>query len=254
MLDRLIQADLFAVMLIFARFGSAMMVLPGIGQQTVPMRVRLMLAVAVSVAAAPAVAPMIPKMPDSLMTMAMFVLGEIVIGFFIGTLANVLASSLQIAGMIMAFQSNLASATIFNPMLAQEVSAFGSMLATMAMVLIFVTDLDHQAIAGLVDSYRLFAPGAAPDAQLMTGALTRVVSDSFRLAIQLSAPFLVLSFVFNVGLGLLARMVPQMQVFFVGIPLQILGALAALAITLPAGLEWFLRHYAGLFEQLMLGR
>ncbi|MCC6471183.1 MAG: flagellar biosynthetic protein FliR [Alphaproteobacteria bacterium] len=251
MLDRLIQADLYAIMLIFARFGSAMMVLPGLGQQTVPARVRLVLAIAVSLAAAPAVAPMVPKMPESVLSLVMIVLGEVVIGFFIGTLANILASALQIAGMIMAFQSNLASATIFNPMLAQEVSAFGSMLATMAMVLIFVTNLDHQAIAGLVDSYRLFAPGIVPDAQLMTGALTRVVSDSFRLAVQLSAPFLVLSFVFNVGLGLLARMVPQMQVFFVGIPLQILGALAALAISLSAGLGWFLQHYAGLFEQVM---
>lgn len=254
MLDRLIQADLFAVILIFARFGSAIMVLPGLGQQTVPMRVRLVLALAVSVAAAPAVAPMLPRLPDSAMHMAVLILGEIVIGLFVGTLANVLASALQIAGMIMAFQSNLASATIFNPMLAQESSPFGSLLASMAVVLIFSADIDHQAIAGLVDSYRLFQPGAVPDGQLMTGALGRVVSDSFRLAVQIAAPFLVLSFIFNVGLGLLARMVPQMQVFFVGIPLQILGALAALAITLAAGLGWFLRHYSGLFEQIMVGR
>lgn len=252
MLDRLIQADLFAVILIFARFGAAMMLLPGLGQMTVPVRVRLVLAIAVAVAAAPAVGPRLPAMPDSGLMLALVLIGEIVIGLFIGTLANVLSSALQYAGMVIAFQSNLASATIFNPMLAQESSAFGSFLATMAVVLIFNTDLDHHAIAALVDSYRLFKPGAAPDIALMTTVLGRVVADSFSLAMQISAPFLILSFVFNVGLGLLARLVPQMQVFFVGIPLQILGALAVLGMTLGATLNWFLGRYAQLFEQIRL--
>lgn len=254
MLDRLIQADLFALMLIFCRFGSAMMLLPGVGQQTVPVRVRLMLAVAVTLAAAPAVSQRLPPMPESALVFAGIVLGEVLIGSFIGALANVLASTLQIAGMIIAFQSNLASATIFNPMLAQESSAFGSFMSTMALVLVFSMNLDHQAFGALVDSYRLFVPGAVPDVQLMNGAMMRVVANSFNIAVQLSAPFLVLSFVFNVGLGLLARLVPQMQVFFVGIPLQILGALAVMSMVLSASMAFFLQHYAGLFDQILLTR
>lgn len=254
MLDRLIQGDLFALMLIFCRFGAAMMLLPGVGQQTVPMRVRLALAVAVSLAAAPAVSTYLPPMPQSGLVFFGMVLGELLIGFFIGSLANVLATTLQIAGMIIAFQSNLASATIFNPMLAQESSAFGSFMSTLALVLVFSMDIDHRAYGALVDSYRLFVPGAVPDVELMNGAMMRVVANSFKVAVELSAPFLVLSFVFNVGLGLLARLVPQMQVFFVGIPLQILGALAVMAIVLSTSMGFFLQNYAALFDQILLGR
>ncbi len=254
MLAQFLPADLFAVALIFARFGSAMVMLPGLGQQTVPVRVRLLLALAVAVAVAPVVAPGLPRLPDDAMTLGLLIMGEVVVGLFVGTLANILASALQIAGMIIAFQSNLASATIFNPMLAQEASVYGSMLASLAIVLIFSTDLDHQAIIALVDSYRLFQPGLAPDIQLMTSALGRIVSDSFKLAVQISAPFLILSFVFNVGLGLLARLVPQMQVFFVGIPLQILGSMAVLMLTLAAGMALFMQHYAVLFSHIQSGR
>jgi flagellar biosynthesis protein FliR len=253
-LAQLLQADLFAVAMIFARFGSAMIMLPGVGQQTVPVQVRLLLGLAVAVAVAPVVSPGLPKLPADVLTLAFMIIGEVVIGLFIGTLANILASALQIAGMIIAFQSNLASATIFNPMLAQESSVYGSMLATTAIVLIFTTDLDHQAFIALVDSYRLFQPGVAPDIALMTSALGRVVSDSFKLAVQMSAPFLILSFVFNVGLGLIARLVPQMQVFFVGIPLQILGSMAVFALTLAAGMALFLQSYAALFTNIQSGR
>jgi flagellar biosynthetic protein FliR len=254
MLAQLLQADLFAVAMIFSRFGAAMIMLPGLGQQSVPVRVRLLLALAVSVAVAPVVSPGLPRLPEDAMTLSFLIIGEVVVGLFVGTLANILASALQIAGMIVAFQSNLASATIFNPMLAQESSVYGSMLATTAIVLIFATDLDHQAFIALVDSYRLFQPGIAPDVQLMTSALGRVVSDSFKLAVQISAPFLILSFVFNVGLGLVARLVPQMQVFFVGIPLQILGSMAVFALTLAAGMALFLQHYAQLFSHIQSGR
>jgi len=254
MLDRLVQADLFALILIFCRFGAALMVLPGLSQPSVPGRVRLTLAAAVSLAAAPAVSGYLPAMPESGLSFLFVVLGEILVGLFIGTLANVLSNALQIAGMIIAFQSNLASATIFNPMLAQESSAFGSFLAIMAMLLIFLTDLDHRALAALVDSYRLFRPGLAPDIELMSTAMMRVVADAFVLAVKLAAPFLILSFVFNLGLGLLARLVPQMQVFFVGIPLQILGALAVMALTAAGAMSLFLGAYAGLFDQFLLGR
>ena len=88
--------------------------------------------------------------------------------------------------------------------------------------LIFATDLHHLVIAALHDSYTIFAPGEMPIVGDVAQHITRIISASFRIGIQLSAPFLVFGLLFNLGLGVLSRLMPQMQVFFIGLPLSIL--------------------------------
>jgi flagellar biosynthesis protein FliR len=95
-------------------------------------------------------------------------------------------------------------------------------LTIVGVTLIFATDMHHLVIAALNDSYRLFAPGEVLPFGDIAALMTKTVADAFRVGIQLSAPFLVFGLLFNVGLGVLSRLMPQMQVFFVGMPLSIL--------------------------------
>ena len=98
----------------------------------------------------------------------------------------------------------------------------GNFLAVLAVTMIFATDMHHLVIAALNDSYRLFRPGDVPIPGDIADLVTRTVASAFRIGIQLSAPFLVFGLLFNLGLGILSRLMPQMQVYFVAAPLSIL--------------------------------
>ena len=108
------------------------------------------------------------------------------------------------------------------------------------MTLIFATDLHHLVIAALNDSYTLFQPGDVPLLGDIAALTTRTVASAFRIGIQLSAPFLVFGLLFNLGLGVLSRLMPQMQVFFVGMPLSILVGFLILLLVVGAMMATFL--------------
>jgi len=108
--------------------------------------------------------------------------------------------------------------------------------------LLFATDLHHLVIAALHDSYSLFAPGETMITGDIAALVTRTIAAAFRVGVQLSAPFLVFGLLFNLGLGVLSRLMPQMQVFFVGLPLSILLGFLILLLVIGAMMSLFLGH------------
>src|SRR5690242_20277180 len=147
---------------------------------------------------------------------------EIVIGIVLGATARVTLSALQIAGSVVAQQMGLGFVTAVDPTQGQQGVIVGNFLGVLRVTLIFATDTHHLVIAALNDSYLLFKPGDVPLFGDVASILTSTVSGTFRIGVQLSAPFLVFGLLFNLGLGILSRLMPQMQVFFIGMPLSIL--------------------------------
>ena len=243
MLAHVLASEIFVFMLVFARVGTAFLLLPGFGAAYVSRRVRLGLAVAVAVVLVPTLAKVMPPMPDSPIVLVLLLGGEVVVGAFLGTVASLLAQSLQTAGMMISYQSGLANATMFNPTMAQQTSLIGTLLSTMGVLLIFVTDLHHMILRALVDSYQVFTPGAAMAVGDFSEMITRTVAHSFRLAFQLATPFMVFGLLFYVGIGLLARLMPQLQVFFIALPLQIGLMLLLLGLSVSAMMIWFLNGF-----------
>jgi flagellar biosynthesis protein FliR len=243
-LEQFLPANLFAAFLIFSRIGAAMMLLPGFGELYVPQRFRLLLALMMAGLLTPVLAPMLPPMPASPSALAVTILGEVVIGVFIGTLARMLVAALEMAGMMISLQTGLSAASMFNPLADQVSSPLPSALYGMlGVVLIFVTDLHHLLLRAAVESYGLFTPGALPPVGDLTDTVTKFVAGSFRLAFEMAAPFIVVGLVFFVALGIVARLVPQLQVLFIAQPLQILGGLGLFAVVLVTGMRWFLTAF-----------
>jgi flagellar biosynthetic protein FliR len=120
----------------------------------------------------------------------------------------------------------------------------------LGITMIFATDLHYLIIGALNDSYRLFAPGTP----LLTGdvaqLITRTVAGAFSIGIQLSAPFLVFGLLFNLGLGILSRLMPQMQVFFIGLPLSILLGFLILLVVVGAMMGTFTDFLGGVLREL----
>ena len=231
-LSALVGGSVFAFFLVFVRIGAAFLVLPGIGEQFITARIRLLFALSVALLVTPLVSPTLPAAPSQPGQLIALVIAETLVGALIGTLPRMMMSALELAGFFIASQLGLATALAFNPTLATPSTPVSSLLGVLGLLLIFATDLHHLMILAVVDSYALFPPGQwlplGDTAQLMTG----VVSRSFTLGVQMAAPFIVLGLLFYLGLGMVSRLVPTIQVFFVGIPIQALLGLVLLGLTL----------------------
>jgi len=157
-------------------------------------------------------------------------------------------AALSIGGMMIATVTGLANALTNDPTAAQQGSIAGSFLSMLALMIIIALDLHHVLLRGVIESYQFFVPGQPLLVGDFSEMVTRVVSKTFLLAFQIASPFVAVALIFNLALGLLSRLMPQMQVFFIAIPLQIVIGMGILMIALPALLAWFI---AG-FEEVML--
>ena len=249
MIDQILTAGLFEYLLVFARIGSAVMLLPGFGEAYVAPRIRLVLALLLSFVVMPLAGADLPPLPASSLQLFLLLGGEIVIGIFLGTITRLLLVGLLTAGMIIALQSGVANALANDPASAQQGSIIGNFLMALGVILIFATDLHHLMLRALIDSYSLFVPGAPLALGDMAALITRIVSVSFVLSMQIAAPFILIGLIFYLGLGLLARLMPQVQVFFIAIPLQIMLGMFILMLGTSVAMLWFLQR----FEKTLTG-
>src|ERR1700760_2313258 len=188
-------------LLVFARTGAMIMLLPAIGETSVPPMVRLVLALAISLALAPTVQSAYPQAaPASSIALALMIAQEVTAGILVGTMARIIMSALQTAGTLIATQTGLAFASTVDPTTSGEQSAIiANFFSMMAVVLIFATNLHHLAIAAVAGSYHLLPPGGALPTGDMAELTIRLVSGSFALGFQMAAPFLVFGFALSVG-------------------------------------------------------
>ena len=252
MLSDLLELNIFGFFLIFARIGSAIGMMPGFSSSFVSPRFSLAIALAVSFVASPPLVSTLPVMPSSVVSLSLLLIGEILIGAFLGTIARTLISGLQTAGTIIAFTSSLANAMTNDAISAQQSSTISAFFMTVGMVLVFVSDLHHLMLIAVVDSYSLFVPGEGLLIDDMSHFMTRKLADSFALALQMSAPFLIVSLTYYIGLGLLGRLMPQLQVFFFGMPFQIAAQLWVLAITTSCILMVFVSNFQDVYTSFTL--
>lgn len=253
MLQQLLPDNVFAVMLIFTRIGAAMMLLPGFGEFYVMQRFRLLLALLMAVLLTPPLAPLLPPLPGSAVKLVAMVGSEAMIGLFIGSVARILLSALDIAGTIISFQLGLSAAQIFNPLIAAPGTLPSAFYSVLGILLIFLTDLHHLLIRALVDSYNVFTPGVLPPLNDLADVIARAVAGAFVIGMELAAPFLLLGLLFFVAMGIVGRLVPQLQILFVALPAQILGGLFILVFVLASGMRWFLDAFAQQFTALTGG-
>jgi len=237
-----------AYFLIFARVGTMLMLLPGLGELSVPPRMRLSAALALAILIMPLHRDAYRIDLTSFVPMLTMLVEELLIGALLGLTARLTIGALQVTGSIVAQQLGLGFVTAVDPTQGQQGMIVGNFLGVLGVTLIFATDMHHMVIAALNDSYLLFKPGEVPLFGDVASILTTTVSGTFRIGVQLSAPFLVFGLLFNLGLGILSRLMPQMQVFFIGMPLSILVGFLILLLVLGAMMMTFLDYVEGVLH------
>jgi flagellar biosynthesis protein FliR len=243
LLSGLIISQIWAWMLVFARVGMAFSVMPTLGDAFVSMRARLLLSLMVSLLVAGALGDQLPKMPESPFALMVLMFSEITVGLFIGTVARLLVAALETAGGIIALQTGLSNAQMFNPAMASQGSLPGALLGWLGLLLIFATGLHHLLIMAVVESYQTFKPGAPLPVSDMAEHIAKVVERSFVIGFQMATPFVVAGMLFSLALGLLSRLAPQIQVFFLFMSVQVALGLFLFAVTLSAIMTFWLTEF-----------
>jgi flagellar biosynthetic protein FliR len=225
-------AQVYVAGLVFARVGAMVMLMPGIGDNAVPQRIRLSFALLMSMILAPLVYKSVPSMPASVGGLAGAVIHEILIGLMIGSVLKLFFTAMSTAGEVISMQTTLSFAQTTNPSMGQSSTAVSTFLSMLGLTLIMATDLHHLFIGAIVKSYDLFPFTRAVPVNDAATLAVRTVADSFSLGLQLAAPVIVFSLVFNLAVGLVGRVMPAFQIFFVASPLSVILGLSLLALSL----------------------
>src|SRR5215213_4328330 len=178
-------------MLVFARIGAMVMLLPGFGETNIPARIKLSIALLLTLIILPLHRQAYQVDINSLTPLLVLMLHEIVIGIVLGATARVTLSALQVAGAVIAQQMGLGFVTSVDPTQGQQGVLVGNFLTILGVTLLFATDSHHLVIAALNDSYTIFAPGETVSSGDVAALATRAFAAAFRLGLQLSGPFLV---------------------------------------------------------------
>jgi flagellar biosynthetic protein FliR len=241
-----------AFMLVFARVGAMVMLLPGLGETNIPVRIKLAIALLLTLIILPLHRTDYHVSLDALSALLVLMVYEIMIGIVLGATARVTLSALQVAGAVVAQQLGLGFATSVDPTTqGQQGVLIGNFLTLLGVTMLFATDSHHLVIAALNDSYSIFSPGELVPSGDVAALATRAFAAAFKIGMQLSAPFLVFGLVFNIGLGVLARLMPQMQVYFVGVPLSIMSGFLIFGVVIAAMMGTFLDYFIAVMHEMI---
>jgi flagellar biosynthetic protein FliR len=222
MLEGLTIEYIYQFLLIFARLGVAFSFFPVFGDGIIMAKVRLYIAFAVCFVLFPIISPKLPSYVNNVNYILSGIAVESFIGAIISLGTKLIFNCMHSVGQIISMQSGLGAATFFDPSQHEQLALFSYFLFVLTTTTILVSDTHYLFINAVIESYNRFPPCVFPDISDVTQLIIHLFSNMFVLSFKLSAPFIVISFIMMVGNGILARLMPNFQVFFVTTPLQIL--------------------------------
>ncbi len=216
-----------AVFLVFCRIGGCLMLMPGFASTRVPMRVRLLLVVAISLAMSPLLMPMLEELSsiDGPVRLFRAITSESLTGILIGFIGRLFLAAVEFAGNVIASLIGY-GALPGAPIEGNEPApALASLITLSATLFMFVLDLHLMVLMTIADSYRALPPQGFFETQPSLVALSGKLSETTILAGRLAAPFIIYSVLINLAMGLTNKLTPQIPVFFVSLPFVIAGGL-----------------------------
>jgi flagellar biosynthesis protein FliR len=239
-----LQGVVLVYLLTFARAGAMIMLMPVIGDAGVPARVRLAFALAVSAALISFTARFYPTQTPQPIELAMLVAREVTSGVVIGTMARLIMTALETAGFLIAAQTGLSFAQAFDPSQGTQGAMVSTFLSLIGALLVFESGLHHLAIGAIAGSYTLMPPNQAFPTADVAELTLNLVAGAFALGLQLAAPFLVFGLLIYAMLGVLSRLMPQLQIFFLAMPINILAGFVLLMLFIGVMMNSFLDFFA----------
>lgn len=242
-LDQITVGYIYSLLIVFCRVGAALMTLPIFSAGYIYARSRLLMALTISIVLMPLFQSQYPEMPSSPLALAVIIIKEVTVGVFFGLSIKIMVNAMHTAGMIIAYQSGLSAAVMFDPNAGTQGSAIGNFLSLFLLVIIVSTNTHHIYLAGIMESYNVIGPTDSLPIAAMSNKVTNVVSDTFAVSFKMAMPHIIIGLLVNLLAGIMARLMPNMQIFFVLMPLQVLLGTFILVSIVTVMITWYLDYH-----------
>jgi flagellar biosynthetic protein FliR len=240
-----VPTEVAAFLILFARVGAVLMLLPVFSEDSIPARIRLMIAFAMTLGLwgllSPGAIPVAATAGDGLVQV---LVSELLIGLGLGTLVRMMFLAAATAGSIVSLQIGLTSALVPDTMQGGSTTVLSRIANLTAALVCMAMLIHHMWIEAIIHSYAVFPVGGLPATGDFASLAVKTASRSMALAVGLAAPMIVYGIVFNVALGLAARLTPALQIFFVAQPLNLLLGIGLFVMLLGTILATFARAFA----------
>ncbi|MEM6587620.1 MAG: flagellar biosynthetic protein FliR [Pseudomonadota bacterium] len=238
--------------IVFLRVAAAISLFPGFGEQSVPIRIKLGLAIMMTMITAPAISPALLPFAADPPPIGLIVLTEAIVGLLIGLGIRLFVMALQTAGTIAAQSTSLSQ--ILGVQGIEPIPAMGHMLVLGGITLAMILGLHIRLAELIILTYTLFPAAEFPDPSAVSSWGIRQVANAFALAFALAAPFVIVSVLYNLTLGIINRAMPQMMVVFVGAPVIVGGGIVILLVMAPTILALWADALGGFMANPFGGR
>jgi len=239
-----------AMMLIFLRILALLFYMPLFENRQVPLAFKAGLAMTMSFLLFPRIGPTLPAMPHTPLAFGLGVAGEVLIGITLGLAVRLFFTGIQLAGQLAGFQMSLTVANILDPISNSQISIIAEINNLVTMLVFLIINAHHMLILALMESFRSLPPLGMSISQGVGEYMLQLAGGIFVAALQVGAPLIVTMMITSVALGLMARTVPQMNVFLVAMPAKILVGFIVMAMSIPYLITYLKLGFAQLYQQL----
>ena len=242
-MSNILMTDFLIVFLIFLRILSALIAAPVFGHKAIPAVSKVFISFVIAYIVFNSVNSPEITLDFNVWWIATTALKEIITGLIIGYTLNFIFYGINFAGSLIGFDIGLAMATIFNPVDESSGNVIGQLVYFLALLMFFIINGHHYVIQGLAYSFHVIPLSEATIKESVVELLIKYSATVFIIAVKISAPILVSYFLIHIAEGILARIIPQMQVFFVTYPIKIGVGFLMMTMLVPL--------YVGLIKNLL---
>ena len=245
------QGTVIALFLAFCRIGACLMVMPGFSSARLPMQIRLLTAMALAMAILPLMWTTIyPVVTTDAITLLKFMFFESLIGATFGMIAHLYVLGMQFAATAMGMAMAFTGPPVQDVLEDTSESQLASMLSYGVLLLLFILDFHHVIFRAIVESYTSIPLGGAMSVQRMLISLTDTLVASMNIALRVASPFILYGFLFNMAIGLINKMAPQIPVYFISTPYALGGGLLLLYFGIGAVVNQFVTGFFRVFANM----
>lgn len=237
---------------VFLRMLGLCIFMPGFSNQSIPMRVKVILGFVISLALYPILRGFLPPVPETWMGITGMALRESVIGLLMGFTAFITFEGIRLAAQFVGYQMGFGTAGLLDPMGQSQVSVLVPLFGWIAIMVFFLTDMHHYLIRLFVTSFEVTHRHGVSANESLLRVLTEQTGSLFIIAIQMAAPFTILILCCNAVLGILSRMLPQMNVILFSFPVTILLGFCGLYVLAPEMLDYIERVLGEMSTQVLI--
>ena len=237
-------------LLIFARITGIFSVAPFLGSTNIPGYAKAGLSLLLSYILFPAVYSASVVVPDAMLAYAALVAGEFLLGLILGFVSSLIMQAVQMAGHILDMQIGFGIVNVFDPQFGQQIPLLGNFKYILALMVFLATNGHHVMLSALVASFKLVPVTGVVIPASLAGFIVDLVSGAFVFAFKITVPVLASLVLADVAFGILARTMPQMNIFVVGIPAKLIIGTFAMMMALPFYIAVMEVGFNGMYQDL----